>query len=247
MGLREGVSAKIGNYKCFREPQGFEEILPINVIIGRNNSGKSSLLDLIEFAVDGHLPPVERGHRGSRPEIIYGCKLNSGVVAEVFNKSIGDDIIIDFNKYVNDNMIGCIVEWSPTTGKETLVKNFRRGDNKFFNIDSVDKRVVDKIAITLSNARGSPFRGFHFRRLLADRDIRSEDDKNDENSLNLRPDGSNATNIIQRFINQEELSRDQVEVELLGELNHIFSPDAVFRRICPAEEKHFEHVGNLFG
>ena len=155
MGLREGVSAKIGNYKCFREPQGFEEILPINVIIGRNNSGKSSLLDLIEFAVDGHLPPVERGHRGSRPEIIYGCKLNSGVVAEVFNKSIGDDIIIDFNKYVNDNMIGCIVEWSPTTGKETLVKNFRRGDNKFFNIDSVDKRVVDKIAITLSNAEAA--------------------------------------------------------------------------------------------
>ncbi len=41
-------SIKIKNYKCFgNEPQGFEKIYPINIITGKNNSGKSSLIDLI--------------------------------------------------------------------------------------------------------------------------------------------------------------------------------------------------------
>ena len=36
-------------YSCFKkEWAGFDTIKPINVIIGRNNSGKSHLLDLVE-------------------------------------------------------------------------------------------------------------------------------------------------------------------------------------------------------
>lgn len=46
-------SVKIRNYKCFKnEEQGFEKILPINIIIGKNNSGKSSLIDLIASVFD---------------------------------------------------------------------------------------------------------------------------------------------------------------------------------------------------
>ena len=46
------VSIKVANYKCFgAEPQGFNYIMPINIIIGRNNSGKSSLLDTIKYAI----------------------------------------------------------------------------------------------------------------------------------------------------------------------------------------------------
>jgi hypothetical protein len=36
------------NYRCFKAQwAGFSEIRPINVIIGRNNTGKSHLLDLV--------------------------------------------------------------------------------------------------------------------------------------------------------------------------------------------------------
>ena len=36
-------------YSCFKKGwAGFDTIKPINVIIGRNNSGKSHLLDLVE-------------------------------------------------------------------------------------------------------------------------------------------------------------------------------------------------------
>ena len=52
MGALDDFSVKIRNYKCFAgEAQGFESIKPINLIIGKNNSGKSSLLELIENAI----------------------------------------------------------------------------------------------------------------------------------------------------------------------------------------------------
>lgn len=41
---------------CFqKEWAGFDTIKPINVIIGRNNSGKSHLLDLVEALSQGEL------------------------------------------------------------------------------------------------------------------------------------------------------------------------------------------------
>lgn len=43
------LSVKVSKYKCFQDiPSGFECIKHMNLVIGRNNSGKSSLLDLIE-------------------------------------------------------------------------------------------------------------------------------------------------------------------------------------------------------
>jgi len=46
----KSTEIKIKKSKCFQETfAGFDCIKPINVIIGRNNSGKSALLDMIEF------------------------------------------------------------------------------------------------------------------------------------------------------------------------------------------------------
>ncbi len=45
-------SFKVSNFKCFGdEANGFDGIKTVNVIIGRNNSGKSALLDIIEYFV----------------------------------------------------------------------------------------------------------------------------------------------------------------------------------------------------
>ena len=46
-------------HSCFKKDwAGFDEIKPINVIIGRNNSGKSHLLDLVESLCGGE--PFDR-------------------------------------------------------------------------------------------------------------------------------------------------------------------------------------------
>jgi len=49
-------SVKFKGYRCFKNDwAGFEAIKPINVIIGRNNSGKSHLLDLVAALAELHI------------------------------------------------------------------------------------------------------------------------------------------------------------------------------------------------
>ena len=45
------LSLKCKNFGCFAdEPLGFECIKPVNIVVGRNNAGKSTLLDMFEQA-----------------------------------------------------------------------------------------------------------------------------------------------------------------------------------------------------
>lgn len=44
----QNIAIRIENYKCFGKETGFDCVKRVNIIIGRNNSGKSSLLDVIE-------------------------------------------------------------------------------------------------------------------------------------------------------------------------------------------------------
>ena len=70
--------------------------------------------------------------------------------------------------------------------------------------------------------------GTAFRRLFADRDIKTE---LPITALALGPDGVGATNIIRRFIRSAELSREVIKEELLAALNSIFRRDGHFSDI----------------
>ena len=75
-----------------------------------------------------------------------------------------------------------------------------------------------------------PFGGNTFRRLLADRDIRPE---RADKVLNLRPDGTGATNVIRRYVvtSNPRYPRDLVQQDLLNALNTIFGPDGHFTEL----------------
>ena len=48
------ISIKAKNYKCFDDETGFEIIRRVNLIIGKNNVGKSALLDLVDAATQNN-------------------------------------------------------------------------------------------------------------------------------------------------------------------------------------------------
>ena len=49
-------SVKFRGYRCFKKDwAGFDTVKPVNVIIGRNNAGKSQLLDLADALCESAL------------------------------------------------------------------------------------------------------------------------------------------------------------------------------------------------
>src|SRR5262245_48992038 len=79
---------KISNYKCFGDEKcGYEKILPINLIIGRNNSGKSSLIDLIAYTVTTqNLSSLD--DKVNIPRVIMSDKLGEAELRKVFRQDL---------------------------------------------------------------------------------------------------------------------------------------------------------------
>ncbi len=92
----ENISLRVKNFKCFgQEGGGFLEIKPLNLIIGRNNSGKSSLLDLITHAVANKFSeiPSDTNHNNKTPVFEFSKPLEEGDLAKQFgDRTTGGEI-----------------------------------------------------------------------------------------------------------------------------------------------------------
>ncbi|WCE05598.1 AAA family ATPase [Pseudoxanthomonas sp. JBR18] len=215
-------------YSCFTGDWcGFDKFVPITVIIGRNNTGKSQLLNLVRNMCEG-------SHSRQARE---GSFLLEGIITE-------DDLRPFFPRHHSggamngdhwsDNglfFVDTPVKWSKDSEVEIL-ETQPRSTNVYGNRVSYHpgqgalhglKQALSRIA--------TPFDSKRFLHLMADRDIRPEIA---ESSLKLWPDGRGATNIIRdHLINAGKISvsRPIIQNELRKALSQIFGPDGEFLQI----------------
>lgn len=211
------VSLKIKNYKCFGdEVQGFDSISPMNIIIGRNNSGKSSLLDLLEYVTNPH-DIAEFSHKGRQPEVHIRSPLSEAEIKKVFSPGTSGGKI-------GGNYWEFGESW---VGKDITVAIDQQNRPTFVSLDPPLPERATEFNQKLAQTKENPFRTMSFKRLSSERDLQPEDD----GDSGVRKNGDGGTNIIQRFINRASLPSDLVEVTLLKELNAIVSPDLHFTDI----------------
>ncbi len=215
----ENTIIKIKNYKGFgATEQGYTGIRPINLIIGRNNTGKSTLLDLIDYATEPK-DLSSLGHRGQYPEITIVSELAEPELRRVFSESTGGG-------YIGTNHWAFGRRW---IGKQLTWRLESDGRHSFVAIDPpFGLPNLGQFEQGLAQSTNNPFSGYTFNKLLADRDITPEHDQEDRA---IGPNGSGATNTFHHFINKVGLPSELVEQTLLGELNEIFEPDGSFTDI----------------
>ncbi len=218
----ENISLLVKNYKCFGEDeQGFNKIYPINIIIGRNNSGKSALLEVIKYAVDTYPDFIKIKHKSKEPEVYITQPVPETVLRTVFpGNSSGGGIPGRNHWEYASKWIGATVKYRL---KENKTKSFINLDPPFGHTQGVEQH-QEQLATRMVN----PFSQMTFKRLRAERDITPEGHnappKIDEN-------GDGATNSIQYFINETERPSELVEETILRALNEIYQPDSSFSRI----------------
>ena len=208
--------------RCFKkEWAGFDTIKPLNVIIGRNNSGKSHLLDLVEALSQGEL-----GGRGWR----YRCRgvLDQESLIRKFplDRSGG---LLEGNHWHDhgSHFVDAEIMWELDENENASNVDFPDGfafESPFGERSTNARRsVIGAIA----NKPTHQFNGKSFRRLLADRDIQAETEMPE---LTLEPNGRGASNIIRRFINtaNPRYPSEVIQHELLDGLSSIFGSDGKF-------------------
>lgn len=221
---------RVNNFKCFgNDEQGFDCIKPVNLIIGRNNSGKSSLLDLIDYIVKvpPKIPP-NLWHQGKSPEVIVQSPLTEIELRKIFNESTSGGVIPGQNHWLfGIRLVGLDFKWalSTTHGHRFIyIGDCEDGTRPIDGIQN-SEHYLQLIADTKIN----PLIGKEFRRIYAERNIVPEKDSGE--NLDVSGDGRGVTNVIQNFINKANLQSDLVERTLLDELNIVFRPDANFTDI----------------
>lgn len=206
---------------CFQKDWvGFDKIEPINVIIGRNNSGKSHLLDLIEALSQNKLSDRDWKLR---------CRgvLDEESLARSFRRDhLDGDLPGDWWQEHGVHFIDTEIIWE-TDSNGSCTEVFFPDD---FVLESpYGEARISKIKEVVRNPTHH-LNNTQFRRLLAERDIKSEPS---EIALALGPEGTGASNIVRRFIttSNERFPRKVIQKELLQALNVIFGNDASFSEI----------------
>lgn len=201
-------------YKVFSEEIIIDRIENVNVIIGKNNSGKSTLLDIMEMVYSD-----KQFQKHSR-EVDF-IKLKLPITEEIVRDVFSSGIIIDDwdqEKY-----------WEKVKEKDILIELVK-------GIKGTDYRVVETADMPIINP--NYFRGnfwdldlkrksSEFRRLSAERDIVPEKAAD----IELSSTGKGASNLVYKFLNDGSVDESIVENSLLEALNEIMSPEAEFENI----------------
>jgi putative ATP-dependent endonuclease of the OLD family len=212
------MTIKIANYRSYGEtPEGLTSIPHVTVIVGRNNAGKSALLDAVELAIDPKAQPTERG---DLPPIL-----------QVSRRAGQDEVHTALNgrdQRLIKHFKGATFTWNwllDPTFKD------RRGGASFVSCHLADQQLEpepgENGGRVLQLLAGSTLQGFMLRRIAAERDVRPEG----SGGMEVAPNGGGATQLLYYFANRADITRQHLEQTFLSALNAVFEPDLKFQRV----------------
>ena len=211
----------IMNYKCFKDIE-INNIKPINIIIGKNNIGKSSVLDIIEMIY------------GSRTinettKIILKKEMDDYIISRIFSKSTSGGTI-GINHYeFGKKFIGQDISFVRKSGPINEIPDDFEKYNPNLPIRQID--------YWTSVARDIKIESRVTKRILAERNIFPE---NNDDNMSVDSNGNGITRIITNYLNRSKYDENLVKKELLQKLNLIMGDDANFTEIVTQQIENSE-------
>lgn len=227
----QDLKITVENFKCFSHPaNGWKSFKPINIVIGRNNSGKSALLDAVELAVSN--PMKFDGSRHSRRGSEFKLHVEESIPRHVFERV--------FPSNTSGGHIG-MNHWQYAQSflDNRIVRTFR-GDGSSISSEIMDahgnpSNIHTSFINEISRSTSQSARDLNFIRVSAERDIQPE--PRDVN-INISPNGSGITNAVRAFINSDALPTEVVTKNLLNDINEIYLGDSIFTNISCQEDNN---------
>lgn len=222
---------KIQNYKCFKNTIGFNSIKPINVVIGKNNIGKSSLIDMVEFFYDDKLF-AEQCKKNINTKLFVNKIIDENDIGYFRQNHFSSIAFIENGRHLDDResakkkLIGQEVNYhyrcTPSTGYSS--NGYKQ--EKFFetseDLKNIAESDIDKLLLGIKTIPKTTKRIFSERNILPEKEC---------SNIKIDGHGNGASNIINKFINRSDLDSTKVQVDLLSKLNEIVGEDSQFTNI----------------
>lgn len=224
-----GFELNIRGVKCFDEDgSGSFRFAPITFIIGKNNSGKSTVLDVLQECgkTNGSMFEGPFSRAGTTPYIEIKKRPDEAKLKREFNPSIVGGNIPGKSHwhYAEQNILPFEFSWTFDQQRKANVAI----------ADENSKKLVSDARVKMNNCVEFPFSDLWNIRIRAERDVQPE--KRDT-ERELGSTGQGLTNLVRAFINSEDLPRHLVEVDLLRDLNEIYLGDSEFSEIICQEHE----------
>lgn len=224
-------SLKIKNYKHIGNSYvGFDKLESLNILVGQNNIGKSTLLQAIEILISGD----SKNHEiSSKTKLEFGFCPTEYDIKNTFKENTSGGQI-DGNhftfgkKYIKKYMAFEFEPIKMLTKEQIVLSRIPGISTGEFNFNKKVENFTD-----LANRFLTIYtRSFKLIKLSADRNLVAEI----QNSNRVvSEDGTGATNLLRQYLNVANLPNEVVEKDILNALNQIMKPENHFERIMCQE------------
>lgn len=232
-------SMKIANFKNIGNKYiGFERLTKLNVLIGQNNIGKSTLLEMLDFLFEMRtnynrnlmteitIPPME-----------FTIEVDKNLLMTFFGKDKSSSDVGNHYEYVssfidrkiryraNNRNLEAISYVALDDDEPVMLKNTTRGIELLNNFGSYCLNEL--------------INQHNLIKLYADRNLIPE--IHDDNLI-VESDGRGGTNLIRHYLHNSHSDHRLVEVTLLEALNKIIGPQDSFSRIMCQEQRRNSEI-----
>jgi putative ATP/GTP-binding protein len=224
-------SLKIKNYKHIGDSYiGFDKLENLNILVGQNNIGKSTLLQSIEMIISEN--PINRDTL-SETTIEFAFCPDENEIKNVFNETSIVSMINSNHFAFGKKYIGRYMSFEykarRAIGEEQIkLSNIAGTSKEEFDINTR----IEKFTELAQNFIFYHIRTLNVIKLSADRNLLPEL-QNGERIIS--EDGSGATNLLRQYLNVANLPNEVVEKDILNALNQIMKPENHFERIMCQE------------
>lgn len=231
--MAEIKTIHFSNYKSFDNEFSSFKIKRANILIGRNNSGKTSCIDIIEntFSIK-KLNEFLKNEGNIKVDVVFSSDELISIL-EMREKTNITTILGDINEYKNEH-----IQYFLSTGETHNTDMFnviRVLSEPFINNKNVEWDSLNRVVESI-------IKNSIVLRINAERDINPE--IYNEN-IELFENGNGACNIINMVLNDNSCDEKLIKTDLLNALNSIISPDSfyndiVVQRIAPMNSNKWE-------
>ncbi|PKE62347.1 ATP-dependent nuclease [Macrococcoides caseolyticum] len=220
------------NYKTFKNDEfvGISEFKKINVIIGKNNIGKSAMLDSIKML--RNIKSVTKFNEKSEKMKLY-FELTEDLIEKYFDKHIstGGYTYYEYGMFLSNKVIQFEFQINNSTFNSYNIK-LNSDKEECQNIFKMYNRIYEeKIRNLIDRERDN---WFNSKSLILDADRNLVPEKA-QNSDVVKSNGEGATNLVRIYLNKADKDESRISNLILNSLNEILHGEYEFTGISIQE------------